>query len=684
MTVEKSLKKTLLRLILLTIALSTLVSSFFITINFYLDYKKSVILSAKKIIEKIADDVNKVVSLGLTLEDVPGLENDIKENINTEKTLNYIMILDKDNIVNISNFDSLKNKKLVLKDEEKTIINSLSSINIISTVLDSEKKPVYYIYAGLKSSVLQQKIYSTLLLFLITSIIAIGLSFAISKKILDTRVFDPLISLKEGTSKVSEGDLNVTLKTTFEDEVGLVTKNFSLMVANLKEIIQSIKNGIYQLSLINDTAEELSHKVKDGSERQLVGSSKINAAFSNIEERITSLKERVESLNDFIELMSSTFLEISSSSEEIFKTMEELMKSVERIDETYKNLNNINVKLDESADRLSTEIESILSFVNQIDASLKITLQNVTNTASLSDRMNNLASYSQKTIQENMKSVGRMASVSEESRASFLILKSNIEKISNILNVIEEITEQTNMLALNAAIIAAQTEDSGGKAFSVVAEEIKGLSKRTQSSTKEIADLIESIVEQTEKVFDKLNDNAKEGEIATKKAKEVEENISEIISIVEKVTLSVKEVLKSANEQAVGSKTLSKEVEDLRKVADILITVKEEGNRVGRLLGELVEFISKIVNKVGSSVKEQNDSIGNVKKSVIDLSSFSRQLSDYINKEKEEISQTKPLIAEIERLADDNDKQAKNLEEKLIELKKLGDKFNNIIRKFIV
>ncbi len=684
MTVEKSLKKTLLRLILLTIALSTLVSSFFITINFYLDYKKSVILSAKKIIEKIADDVNKVVSLGLTLEDVPGLENDIKEKVNTEKTLNYIMILDKDNIVHISNFDTLKNKKLVLKDEEKTIINSLSSINIISTVLDSEKKPVYYIYAGLKSSVLQQKIYSTLLLFLITSIIAIGLSFAISKKILDTRVFDPLISLKEGTSKVSEGDLNVTLKTTFEDEVGLVTKNFSLMVANLKEIIQSIKIGIYQLSLINDTAEELSHKVKDGSERQLVGSSKINAAFSNIEERITSLKERVESLNDFIELMSSTFLEISSSSEEIFKTMEELMKSVERIDETYKNLNNINVKLDESADRLSTEIESILSFVNQIDASLKITLQNVTNTASLSDRMNNLASYSQKTIQENMKSVGRMASVSEESRASFLILKSNIEKISNILNVIEEITEQTNMLALNAAIIAAQTEDSGGKAFSVVAEEIKGLSKRTQSSTKEIADLIESIVEQTEKVFDKLNDNAKEGEIATKKAKEVEENISEIISIVEKVTLSVKEVLKSANEQAVGSKTLSKEVEDLRKVADILITVKEEGNRVGRLLGELVEFISKIVNKVGSSVKEQNDSIGNVKKSVIDLSSFSRQLSDYINKEKEEISQTKPLIAEIERLADDNDKQAKNLEEKLIELKKLGDKFNNIIRKFIV
>lgn len=682
MIVEKSLKKTLLKLILLTIALSTLISSFFITVNFYLDYKKSVIMGVKKIAEKISDDINKVVSLGLSVQDIPSLENELKEKINFEKSLSYILISDKDNMVIVSTIDSLKDKKLALKDEEETVINGHSAINLITTVWDTEKKPVYYIYCGLKSNILKQKIYSTLLLFIITSIITIGASFAISKKMLDSRVFEPLITLKDSTSKVSEGDLNITLSASFDDEVGLVTKNFSLMVSNLKEIIESIKNGIYQLSMINDTTEELSHKVKDGSERQLIGSSKINSAFANIENRIASLKDKVESLNEFIELTSSTFLEISTSSEEIFKTMEGLMKSVQRIDETYKNLNNINVKLDESVDKLYKEIENILSFVNQIDASLKITLQNVTNTAKLSDRMDELANYSKKTIQENMKSVERMAQISGESIESFLILKSNIEKISDILNVIEEIAEQTNMLALNAAIIAAQTEESGGKAFSVVAEEIKGLSRRTQSSTKEIAELIDSIVEQTEKVFNKLNDNAKEGESASKKAKEVEENIGEIISLVEKVAISVKEVLKSANEQATGSQTLSREVEDLRKVADVLISVKEEGNRAGRLLGELVEFISQVVNKVGNSVKEQNSSIANVKKSVIDLNNFSKQLSDYISKEKEEISETRPLINEIEKLAEENNKQAKNLEEKLDELKSLSDKFNNIIRRF--
>lgn len=682
MNSEKSLKKTLLTLILLSIALSTLVSTFFITINFYLDYKKSVVTSAKKVIEKVADDINKVVSLGLTVQDLPGLENDLKDKLNYEKTLNYIIVTDRNNVVNITTVDKYKDQKLHLKEEEEIVINGQESINLIATVLDSEKKPIYFIYGGLKSGILKQKIYNTLILFFLTAIVAIAVSFTLSKKILEGRLFQPLTVLKDSTDKISKGELDITVETAFNDEVGMVTKNFSLMVSNLKEIIQSLKNGVYQLSIVNDTAEELSHKVKEGSEKQLSSSSKINEAFINIEDRIGALKERVESLNEFIELTSSTFLEISASSEEIFKTMEELMKSVERIDETYKNLNNVNAKLDESSDKLSREIENILSFVNQIDAALKITLQNVTDTAKQSDRMNELANRSKKTIQENMKSVERMVQISSESRESFLTLKGNIDKISDILSVIEEITEQTNMLALNAAIIAAQTEDSGGKAFSVVAEEIKGLSRRTQSSTKEIANLIDAILEQTGMVFEKLNDNAREGEIASKKIQEVEENIGEIISLVEKVAVSVNEVLKSANEQASGSNILSKDIEDLRRVADVLISVKEEGNRAGKLMGELVEFISKVVAKVGNSVKEQNSSMASVKKSIIDLSGFSKQLTDYINRDKEEISQTKPLINDIRKLAEDNNKQAINLEGKLLELKALSDKFNEITKRF--
>ncbi len=684
MNKNSSLKKTLLTIILISIALSTLISTFFITINFYLDYKKSVINNVKRILEKTSDDINKVISLGLTLQDLPNLEQELTDKVNFEKSLSYLIIADKDNLVQISTVEKYRGKQLVLKDGEELSVNGVDSLNVLTTLTDSEKKPAYFIYAGIKSSVLKQKIYNTLLLFIITSFGTIFLSFIISKKILDTRLFSPLMKLKEATDRISSGELNINVETAFHDEVGIVTNNFSLMVQNLKDIIQSLKNGVYQLSIINDTAQELSHKTKDGSEKQLSSSSRINEVFQNIEDRITALKEKVDTLNEFIELTSSTFLEISSSSEEIFKTMEELMKSVEKIDETYKNFNNINNKLDESAERLSKEIENILSFVNQIDAALKITLQNVSETAKKSDRMNELARLSKKSIQDNMKSVQKMAEISTESRESFLTLKGNIDKISDILTVIEEIAEQTNMLALNAAIIAAQTEESGGKAFSVVAEEIKSLSRRTQSSTKEIASLIESIIDQTQQVYGKLNETAREGEVALVKTKDVESNIGEIIELIEQVAISVNEILKSANEQSSGSNVLSQEVEDLRRVADILLSVKEEGNRAGKIMGELVEFISRVVNKVGLSIKEQNSSMATVKKSVIDLGSFSKQLTDFINRDKKEISETKPLITDIKNLATENNKQAVTLEEKLYELRKLSDSFNEIIKKFKV
>lgn len=682
MKVKKSLKRMLLSLILLSIALSTIISSFFITVNFYLDYKSSVISAAKKVSEKVSDDINKIISLGLTINDVPALENDLKEKIKYEKTINYIIITDKDSNVIFSTHEELKNKKFNVNDGDEAVVGGFLSINLKTPIYDLEKKPVYFINNGLKSAVLKQKVYGTVFLLIITSLITIAASFGISKKILDTRVFEPLMTLKDSTDKVSEGNLSVTLSSSYEDEVGLVTENFSLMVSSLREIIENIRDGIYQLSMINDITEELSHRVKEGSEKQLMGTSKINSAFINIENRVKSLKERLESLNEFIELTSSTFLEISSSSEEIFKIMGDLKKSVERIDETYENYKNINVKLDDSIDRLYKEIERILSFVNQIDESIKNTLQNIMNTSDLSDKMSELAIYSKKTIRENMKSVERMADISAESMGSFLLLKKNLEKISNILNVIEEIAEQTNMLALNAAIIAAQTEETGGKAFAVVAEEIKGLSKRTQASTKEIAEIIDSITEQTQNVFTKLNENSKEAGLAAKKAKEVEENIGEIISMVEKVTISIKGVLKSANEQSAGSNTLSREVEDLKNVSNVLVSVKEESNQVISLLGDLVDLISKVVTKVSGSVKEQNTSITNLKKSVVDLTNFSKQLTEYITKEKEEISETRNLISEIEKMALENNKQAKSLEDKLVELNNLNERFSILIRRF--
>jgi len=682
-TKEKSLKKTLLLMIFMAVAFSVTVTGTIVSVDFYLDYKKSLKTNVVMIGDKLKSDLERIYSLGLSFKDMPGFESDVKKLVTDEKVLSYVMITDKEGYVHITTVDAFKDKGFNHQDGDRIRINGEDVINVALDVLGSDKTLAYRIHLGLKESLLNDKIYSTFFTLIVVCLMTVVFIFAITKTFIENRLIEPLLALKNGTDKVAQGNLCVKVETVHHDEVGMVTSNFSKMVDEIREIVIGLKQGTKQLVQVSDVVEQLSHNVKDGSVKQLDSASNILQLFKDIEDRINLLKGKVNSLNDFIELTTSTFLELSSSSEEIFKTMEELLKSVEKVEDSYKKINQINDRLDKGAEALAKEVESILSFVSQMDSAVKTTLRTVSETSNIADKMDTLARESKKTLSDTIKSIGKIASASQEAKASFSMLKNNISKINNILNVIEEIAEQTNMLALNAAIIAAQNEE-GGSAFSVVADEIKELSRKTQSSTKEIADLIEVITEQTEKVFSKIQENASDGEVAAAYSKEIEQKISEIIELIGKVTMGVKEILKASNEQAQGSSTLRNETEMLSALSNELKGLRDEGNIGSRNLGEMVDFISEVAGKVGTAVKEQSESIGGVKRSVIDLSGFAKDMLEHIENEIKQFNTAKPVLADIQKLASNNSELSSSLDDKLSELKQQIAKFKEVTQRFTV
>lgn len=680
---QKSLKKSLLLMVFVAVVFSVTLTGVIVSINFYLDYKKSLKGNVAKVGERLRGDLERVYSLGLSFRDLPGFETDLKKTVTDEKILSYIMITDKEGYVHVSTVDNFKEKGFKRQDGDRIRINGEDVINIAVDVLGSDKSLVYRINLGLKESLLNDKIYATFFTLIVVCLLTVAFIFGITKTFIENRLIEPLLNLKDGTDKMAQGNLCVKISTIHHDEVGLLTANFTKMVEEIRGIVISLKEGTKQLGQVSDVVESMSHNVKTGSEKQLSSASRILELFKNIEERVNLLKGKVNSLNDFIELTTSTFLELSSSSDEIFRTMEELLKSVEKVDDAYKKINQINDRLDEGSEALAKEVENILSFVSQMDSALKMTLSSVSETSKIADKMDVLARESKKTLTDTIKSVGKIAASSQEAKTSFSMLKNSIGKISNILNVIEELAEQTNMLALNAAIIAAQSEE-GGSAFSVVADEIKELSKKTQSSTKEIAELVNVITEQTDKVFTKIQENANDGEVAEKYSKEIEQKITEIINLIANVALGIKEIVKATNEQAQGSATLRKETEILSKLSKDLKTLRDEGKGGSKNLGEMVEFISEVAGKVGTSVKEQNESIANVKRSIIDLSGFSKDMLEHIENETKEFNLARPVLIDIQELAQDNRDLSNSLDEKLNELKNQIMKFKEVTQRFLV
>jgi len=188
-----------------------------------------------------------------------------------------------------------------------------------------------------------------------------------------------------------------------------------------------------------------------------------------------------------------------------------------------------------------------------------------------------------------------MGNIAEEVKKSADIIErlgvrsGDIEKI---LSVIKDVTEQTNLLSLNAAILAAQAGEYG-KSFSVVADEIRGLSERTSSSTREIGGIVKAIqqdIKDAVYTVDSAKERVDEGNALVLK---VGEALREILNAGVHSTEMTKAIERATEEQSLGLKQISAAIEDIRKMmSSVAKSTKEQDNALSYLLegtGEVKE-----------------------------------------------------------------------------------------------
>jgi methyl-accepting chemotaxis protein len=242
--------------------------------------------------------------------------------------------------------------------------------------------------------------------------------------------------------------------------------------------------------------------------------------------------------------------------------------------------------------------------MNEMDVSIDQVQSNANETARLSEQVARDAEIGAEAILKTIQEINRIKETSSEAVAVISNLGTRIEAIGDILDVIDDVAEQTNLLALNAAIIAAQAGEHG-KGFAVVADEIKDLAERAGTSTREIAELIKTIQNESKKGITAVERGAATVDRGVEVSADAETALKKILESSQKSTAMVRAIARATVEQAKGSKQVTDSIGRIAETVQQIAAATAEQARGSELIMKGAEKMRQITQQVERSAQEQ-------------------------------------------------------------------------------
>lgn len=445
-------------------------------------------------------------------------------------------------------------------------------------------------------------------------------SFSVGKKLF----INPLHNLEKTIKSISEGNFSFDQG---DDELGQMLKNLNETVSSLDTMMKTIKNGFHQLlevgKKLEDDIKKISENTKLESEAILnIASSleQMNSATAEISQSTESLAISTEQKAVSLDEMVSSISEVSNSAQELSNTVDATSASIEELSTTIKEVAT-------RAEELASASEETLTATEEITSSIKDVEESAKKSATLSEKVKNDAStFGIASVEKTIEGIQNIKASFEKTAMFIKKLGGRSDEIGKILTVIDEITDQTTLLALNAAILAAQAGEHG-KGFSVVADEIKDLAERTSFSTREIYELIRSVQQELKDAILAMEGGLTSVEEGLKVARDAGDSLKKIVdSSIQSAEMSLF-IERSMTEQAKTTKLVANAMERVKNMVSEVARATMEQSKGALLIAKATEKMSDVANLVKSATGEQLINMRQIAESIELVSEKSRQIA---------------------------------------------------------
>jgi methyl-accepting chemotaxis protein len=382
------------------------------------------------------------------------------------------------------------------------------------------------------------------------------------------------------------GDLDQNIDIHRNDEIGALATTFNNMVAYLKEmaaVSMAVAEG------------DLSVEVVPRSKRDTLGN-----AFLRMSHGLQSL---VRTTRDSASQVSAGSNQVAGAADESAKVSVQASSAIEEVTST---MHEMSINVQNVVKNTQVQASSVAETSASIDQ-MVTSIQRVADTAKvlldIANRSREEVSTGIQTMEKATDGLNRTNKAIQSSAEIINVLGHRADDIGKIIEVIDDLAEQTNLLALNAAIEAARAGEHG-LGFAVVADEVRKLAEKSTQSTKEIADLIQSIQREARQAVENMERSTRIVEEGLNLGNDLGTALHKISDVVTEVYKFSQDIGAATAEQSVGSSQIAKATSRLTEITQEINSAVEEQASGAQAVVRAMDKMRELVQQSASSSTE--------------------------------------------------------------------------------
>ena len=400
-----------------------------------------------------------------------------------------------------------------------------------------------------------------------------------------------IIGIKKAAIKIADGNTDFSLSVKGKDEISDLRNAFNKMIININTANKALRNEKEHLEEVQKEIEANAIAAVNQQKYLEEKTSIILDAMQHFSNGNLTMQIAAEKNDEMGKLFNGFNLTIQNMG----KLIKQVRESVQATASAASEISASSEQMAAGAQEQSSQAAEVATAVEEMTSTIFETTKNANFAAENAKIAGNTALEGGKVVNDTIEGMKKISEVVGKAAATVQALGNSSDQIGEIIQVINDIADQTNLLALNAAIEAARAGEQG-RGFAVVADEVRKLAERTTKATKEIAVMIKQIQKDTSEAVTSIQEGEKEVAIGRDLAIKSGESLTNIVAATNKVVDMINAVATASEEQSSVAEEISKNIEGINNVThetakgiQQIATASEDLNRLTENLQRIVE-----------------------------------------------------------------------------------------------